>query len=214
MSYAMTAVAIGAGIKGGTGIAQLLASGKRKKERELEAQTANMPKYAGSQSLDQYYQQALQQANTAAAQSAMYKQGQNLANRNLAQGLSLVQTGNIGQGGVSKLVQGANDATMRNLTQAEAQKEQRFGRLGQAAQMKSAEDFRKFQINQQQPWETKYNLLASRAAAAAQQQQAGFQNLSGAGTDVATGLLYKNKKTKGGNTTQDNSGGYDYDNRI
>ena len=51
--------------------------------------------------------------------------------------------------------------------QAEAQKEARFGRLGQAAQMKSAEDYQKFQINQMQPWETKYNLLAARAAQAA-----------------------------------------------
>lgn len=196
MSYAMTAVGIGAALKGTTGLVQAISARKGAKERAVEAQAANMPKYAGSQSLDQYYQQALQQANTAASQSAMYKQGQNLANRNLAQGISLVQTGNIGQGGVSKLVQGANDASMRNLTQAESQKEQRFGRLGQATQMKSADDLRKFQINQQQPWETKYNLLAAKAAAAAQQQQAGWQNLAGAGTDVATGLLYKNQKTK------------------
>jgi hypothetical protein len=186
----VTGLLIGEGVKGVTGLAQLLFSGKRKKERAVEGEIANMPKFAGSPSLDQYYQQALQQANTAAAQSALYKQGQNLANRNLAQGVGLVQTGNIGQGGVSRLVQGANDATMSNLGRAEAQKEQRFGRLGQAAQMKSAEDFRKFQINQMQPWEAKYNLLAARAAAAAGQQQSGWQNIAGAGTGVAGMYAY------------------------
>lgn len=207
---------ISVGVGAATGIAQIAAAGKRKKERALEAQAANIPKFAGSPSLDQYYQQALQQANTAAQQSAMYKQGQNLAARNLAQGASLIQTGNIGQGAVSKLVQGANDATMSNLARAEAQKEQRFGRLGQAVGMKSAEDVRKFQINQMQPWEAKYNLLAARAAQAAQQQQAGLQNITGAATTGAyIAALGKGKnKSNRNQQNQPEETGYEYDNRI
>lgn len=185
------AIGVGAGTQAAAGLAQILTAGKRKKERAVEAQAANMPKYAGSQSLEQYYQQALQQANTAAQQSALYKQGQNLANRNLATGLASLSTRPGGQGAVAGLVQGANDASMSNLARAEAQKEQRFGRLGQAAQMKTAENYKQFQINQMQPWETKYNLLAARAAAAAAQQQAGWQNLTGAGTTAASGAALK-----------------------
>jgi len=182
----MSWIGIGVGVGAATGLGQVLFSGKKKKERALEAQAANAPKYGGNQGIDTYYQQALQQANTAASQSALYKQGQNMANRNLASGLSALNTRQGGQGAVAGLVQGANDTSMRNLAQAEGQKERRFGVLGQATQMKAGEDWKKFQINQQQPWETKYNLLAAKAAQAAQQQQAGFQNIAGAATSAIT----------------------------
>jgi len=190
----MSWIAVGiAGVGAATGIAQIATSGKKKKERALEAQAANSPKYGGNAGIDTYYQQALQQANTAASQSALYKQGQNMANRNLAAGLGSLNTRQGGQGAVAGLVQGANDTSMRNLAQAEGQKERRFGVLGQATQMKAGEDWKKFQINQQQPWETKYNLLAAKAAQAAAQEQAGWQNITGAATSAAT--AYGGKKT-------------------
>lgn len=189
------AAGVGAGVSALSGIAQIATSGKKKKERALEAQAANAPKYGGNEGIDKYYQQALEQANTSASQSALYKQGQNLANRNLAAGLGALSTRPGGQGAVAGLVQGASDTSMRNLAQAEAQKERRFGTLGQATQMKAGEDWKKFQINQQQPWETKYNLLAAKAARAAEQQQAGFQNISSAASGLLTTAASQGKKS-------------------
>ena len=181
---------IGAGISAGagiiTGLAQALTSGKKKKEAALEAQAANAPKYAGSSTLDQYYQQSLQRANTAAEQSALYKGQINQANRALAAGVGATTASGGGQGAIAKLVQGNVDATGRALAGAEQQKEQRFNQLGQVTQQKSAEDYKKFQINQMQPWETKYNLLAAKAAQAAAQKQAGLQNIVGSATSAAT----------------------------
>ena len=172
-------------IVGGVGgLLQTAFAGKRRKERELEQQAAMQPKYGGSPALDQYYQQALQQANTAAQQSALYKQQQQQIGRNLATGLSATGFRPGGQGMVSGLVQGATDASMRNLAQAEGQKERRFGVLGQVTQAKSAEDLRKFQMNQLQPWQTKFNMLAQRAAQAAQQQQSGLSNLASAAANA------------------------------
>lgn len=171
-------VTIMAGVSALGGLGQILTAGKRKKERELEAQAAKAPKYTGSSALDQYYQQSLQQAMTPAAQSALYKQQQNMIGRNVASGLAGINMGRRGgQGALQGLVQGASDASMRNLAAAEQQKESRFARLGSVTSQKAAEDYRKFQINQMQPWETKYNLLAAKAAAAGQQQQAGWQNI-------------------------------------
>jgi hypothetical protein len=187
----MTWLAVGAGVGAATGLSQIIFSGKKKKEKELEAQAANAPKYGGDQGISEYYQQSKEKANTAAQQSALFKQGQQLQQRNLASGLAGSNIAKGGQGLVSNLVQGANDASMRNLVGAEAQKERRFGQLGQATQMKSADEMRKFQINQQQPWETKYNLLAAKAAKAAEQQQAGFANISGAATGLITGGVAK-----------------------
>lgn len=192
-------------IVGGVGgLLQTAFAGKRRKERELEAQAAQQPQYAGSPALSQYYQQALQQANTAAQQSALYKQQQQQIGRNLATGLAATGFRPGGQAAVSGLVQGATDASMRNLAQAENLREQRFGRLGQAAQAKSAEDLRRFQMNQLQPWQTKFNMLAQRAAQAAAQQQAGLSNLASAASNaarVAAAGLSNNTDDTTGKTT-------------
>lgn len=182
----VTGVGVAAGIGALTGLAQALTSGKKKKEAALEAQAASAPKYAGSSALDQYYQQSLQKANTAAEQSSLYKGQINQANRALAAGIGATTASGGGQGAIAKLVQGNTDATGRALGMAEQQKEQRFNQLGQVTQEKSAEDMRKFQINQMQPWETKYNLLAAKAAQAAAQKQAGLSNIVSSATNAAT----------------------------
>ena len=202
MAIPLAAIMAGAGALGSLG--QILTAGTRKKEQALEEQAANAPKFGGSSALDQYYQQSLQQAMTPAAQSAMYKQQQNLINRNLASGIAATNLGRRGgQGAIQGLVQGSTDAATRALAGAEQQKEQRFARLGQVTAQKAAEDVRKFQINQMQPWETKYNLLAARAAAAARQKQAGFQNLMGSLQTGATALGTKNPDSNQPPTTID-----------
>jgi hypothetical protein len=203
MAIPLAAIMAGAGALGSLG--QILTAGTRKKEQALEEQAANAPKFGGSTALDQYYQQSLQQAMTPAAQTAMYKQQQNLINRNLASGIAATNLGRRGgQGAIQGLVQGSTDAATRALAGAEQLKEQRFGRLGQVTSQKAAEDYRKFQINQMQPWETKYNLLAAKAAAAARQKQAGFQNLMGNLQTGATALGSMGKTT-GGTTGANNS---------
>lgn len=186
--------AIPALIGAGAGLFQALTAKKQQKETDLEAHAANAPQYAGSSSFDKYFQRAYQESNTAAQQSALYKNQINAANRALAAGLGATTATGGGQGAISKLAQGYTDAAGRAITGAEQQKERRFAQFGQAAQAKSAEDMRKFQINKMQPWETKYNLLAARAAQAAQQQQTGLQNIVGSATNLAT-ILGGGKKT-------------------
>ena len=172
MSYVAMGITAGA-----AGFQIIKGAQEKKKAREEKARLeASMPKYAGSGALDQYYQQSLQAANTAPTQSALYKQQQQQINRQMGMGLS----GAGGQGAVARLVQGANDASMRNIVASENLKEQRMGRLGSIVGQKASEDRLKFQINQQQPWETKYSDVIAQGVAGAQTQQMGFQNLSGA----------------------------------
>jgi len=182
----MTWVAIGVGVVGGVAQYAIGRSEKKKQEAALKSQVANAPKYEGSSALSDYYQKSLQQANTAAQQSAMYKQNMNLIRRNLGQGLAAgAGSGQLGQGQVAKLVAGANDASSNALVNAEQQRERRFNALGSASQMKSGEDYKKFQINQQQPWEAQYNLTALQAAQAAKMQEAGISNVVGGITSAA-----------------------------
>lgn len=203
MAITAALIPIGAQLIGG-GL-QAAFSGKKAKEAALEQQAANAPQYQGSSALADLYQRSLQQANTAAQQSAMYKQNMNLIRRNLAQGLA-AGAGKLGQGGVAKLVAGANDASSNALIGAEQQRERRFGQLANVTGQKAAEDYRKFQINQQQPWETKYNLLAAKAARAAEQQAAGLSNIYGGLTQGAKLASTYNPKTKtfGGTTSNIN----------
>lgn len=191
----MSWISLGVGVAGG--VAQIIAAGKKKKEKALEQHAENAPQYAGSKGIDQYFAQAEQMANTAAEQTAQYKLGQLQNQRNMASGLAGSNVVQGGQGLVSKLVQGTNDASMKNLVGAQQLKNQRFNQFGQAAQMKSAQDLRKFQINQQQPWETKYNILARKAAAAADQVRAGVGNISSSISGASTLLGAKWMKDKG-----------------
>lgn len=184
---------IAVGVSAASGIAQIVTAGKKKKEKALEAHAANAPKYAGSQEISKYYNMSQQQANTAAQQSDLYKQQQKDIARQSGMGLSATNIAQGGQSAAAKINQSATDASMRAFTNASQQKERRMGALGQASQLMSADKMKQFQINQQQPWETKYNLLAAKAAQAAQQQQAGFANIAGAGQAAAMGAAGKKK---------------------
>jgi hypothetical protein len=179
-----------AGLGALVGAYQALSSGVNKKNQALEQHAFNAPKYMGDQGVADYYQQSKQMANTAGKDSLLYKTQMQNANRALGIGLS----GGRGLSRVSALTQNLSDASNNALLNAEQQRERRFNQLGQATQMRSADEMRKFQINQQQPWETKYNLLAAKAAKAAEQKQAGFQNLSGGLMNFGTALAGMPKK--------------------
>ena len=190
-----TAALIGGGVAAAGGLAQILTAGKKKKEKALESFAGTAPKWGGSGALDQYYQQSLQQANTGAQQSSLYKQQMNQANRMMGAGVAGLNSRQGGQGDVARLVQTGADLSGKAIAGAEQQKERRFGQLGQVTQAKAAQDYQKFNINQQKPWETKYNLLAAKAAKAAEQQQAGFSNIAGAATSAITAGIGGMNKT-------------------
>ena len=172
MSYVMGGIAVG------TSIYQIVkgAQDQKKAQAEKAKLEANTPKYAGSSALEALYQESKAESHTPAEQTAQFKMGQNIAQRNMATGLSGSNIGQGGQGLVSKLVQGGNDMSMRNLTQGQQLKEQRMNRFGAITGQKAAEDFNKFKINQQQPFEMKYSDIIAKGTAAAQTKQAGFQN--------------------------------------
>lgn len=182
---------------------------KKKEQKAFEEMAKQQPKYGGSPELEQYYQQGLQQAMTPAQESALYKQQQQQIGRSMAQGLAGSNVARGGQSLVSKLTQGATDAAMRATATAEQQREQRMARLGSIVGMKSAETQRKFDINQLKPWELQTNILGAKAAGAAQQERAGWQNLSNLASSGAQLAAYKSIYGKGGGkdtTEYDTSG--------
>jgi hypothetical protein len=186
----MSYLAVGAAaVTVGTGIYQAASSGKNKRAKELEQFAQQSPLYKGSKSIDDYYQQAMNRYKENPYQSQQYQLGAMNAQRATAQGLGALQDRRSAIGGISRLALGQN-AAMQNLgAQAEAQRNARFGQLGGATQMKTAEDYKKFDINQMTPYNRMLQLKQYKAQAAADQYNAGMQSVASGASNIAmTGM--------------------------
>lgn len=149
----------------------------KKAQRELE--NLQTPRYNESKSIMDYYNNALQRYNLNPYQSAQYNYARQAADRSQAAGINALQGRGSAVGGIARLSAINNDALQRAGVQAEQEQNQRFGQLGQAAQMKTAEGDKAFQYNEIAPYEKKYNLLSMKAGAANQTVNSGLQNVFG-----------------------------------
>jgi len=208
---AWAAVGVGAASTLLGGVQSLIAGNAQgAAQRELENKIRNAPKYKGSPTLERYYQDAQRLANTAAQQSALYKQQMNQTNRLMGAGIAGLGSRPGGQGAVASLVQKGADLSGNALAQAYGQKEQRFGRLGQVAQAKAADEMKQFQINQQMPWEAGVSLSTAKAQGATRDLMQAQRNMSqginylGMG---AAGLINK-YAGKGGGKNRKSGGGF------
>jgi len=204
-ALAIGAVAAGTGALAG-GISAIGSNQKRKsRERELDQYAQQSPLYKGSKSIDDYYQQAMNRYKENPYQSQQYQLGAMNAQRATAQGLGALQDRRSAIGGISRLALGQN-AAMQNLgAQAEAQRNARFGQLGGATQMKTAEDYKKFDINEMTPYNRVLGLKQMKSAAAneeyardVQNTMSSLSNLASVGMSADFGGLGGGKKSKGG----------------
>jgi hypothetical protein len=189
-ALAIGAVTAGAGALAG-GISAISSNKKRKsRERELDEYAKQSPLYGGSKPISEYYQQALNRYNENPYQSQQYQMGAMNARRATAQGLGALQDRRSAIGGISRLQAGQNYA-MQNLgAQAEAQRNQRFGQLGGATQMKNADLMQQFDINKMTPYNRILGLKQMKAQAANQQYAQDVQNtFSSLGNLASVGMM-------------------------
>jgi hypothetical protein len=201
----IAAISAGAGALTAGGMA--IGSNQRRKsrERELDKHAQQSPLYKASKSIDDYYQQAMSRYKENPYQSQQYQLGAMNAQRATAQGLGALQDRRSAIGGISRLALGQN-AAMQNLgAQAEAQKSSRFGQLGNATQMQSAEAYKEFDINKMTPYNRILGLKQMKAQAANEEYardvanvQTNLSNLSSVGMSGDFGTLGGGKKSKGG----------------
>jgi len=185
-ALAIGAVAAGTGALAG-GISAIGSNQKRKsRERELDQYAQQSPLYKGSKSIDDYYQQAMNRYKENPYQSQQYQLGAMNAQRATAQGLGALQDRRSAIGGISRLALGQN-AAMQNLgAQAEAQRNARFGQLGGATQMKTAEDYKKFDINEMTPYNRVLGLKQMKSAAANEEYARDVQNTMSSLSNLAS----------------------------
>lgn len=150
---------------------------QRRATRQLEKMQS--PAYRQNQSILDFYNKALAKYNVNPYQTDLYRMQEQQANRGLASGLSALSGRGMALAGINNLVQARNDSLLKAGASAEQQQAQALSQLGQASGMKTAEDQRAFEINQQQPFERKYNLLAMKAQGGTQIANAGLSNIVG-----------------------------------
>lgn len=196
------------------GLYQMLFSGKRKAQRQLENAAKNTPTYGGNQGLKDFYQEAYNRYNTSPENSALYQSSINNINRNTANALNFYQDRRGALNAAGQLYASQNAATNQAAMNAEQQRNQRFGILGNAASMKSSDDMQRFNINSLMPYQTKLSLLSTKSGNANQRFNAGIQNISTAANNAAMYYASKEGNGYGGNNNQQGYNPYAYDPNI
>lgn len=183
-----------AGLAAGTqaliGGAQALTSGASKREKELDEYAKKSPLYQGGKGIEAYYKEALNRYQESPYQSAAFQQATKAAQRASAGGLRALQERRGAIGGVGRLAGIEGDTMGRAIGAAEANRNQRFGQLGQAAQMQSGEERFKFDVNQMTPYNRNLQLRQFKAQAANDRRNAGLQMVGSALGNFATGAMY------------------------
>lgn len=190
---------LGSAIQGLAGLGQTIGGAIQAHRATKKLENLQSPTYTPNSSILDYYNKALSRYGVDPTDSAMYKRNQLGLQRNMATGISALQDRHSALGGITKLVQAGNDASLNSQVAAENERNQRFGALGTATGMKAGEDAKAFQINQQDPYERKYNLLAAKASGGNQILNSGLSNIFGAGSSLSQMAMLKKMYGKNGN---------------
>ena len=175
------------------GAFQSATSGRKKAERDFESFAKQRPLAKSSASLDNYYQQAVNRYNENPYQSQQYQVGAMNAQKATAQGIGALQDRRSAIGGIGRLALGQN-AAMQNLgVQAEAQRNARFGQLGSATQMKTAQDRYLYDVNEATPFNTMLGIKQMKSQAANERFNAGLSMIGGAASNYMLGSIYGGK---------------------
>jgi len=175
-----------AAIQTAYGLGNIFFSGRKKRERELENMANNAPQYAGDTGISNYYNTALQRYNVNPVDSAMYKRSVRDIGRNTSTALGAMVDRRAGVGSIGAITQQANDAAVGANVQAELQRNQRFGELGNATQMQGQDNLFKFKTNTLDPYQLKLSLAGMKAKAANDRYNNGWQSFMGGINNAST----------------------------
>jgi hypothetical protein len=179
-------IAAGTGAAVSTGMAIDANNRRKSREQELGDMAKQSPLYQGSKPINDYYQEALNRYNESPYQSQQYQLGAMNARQGAAQSINALQDRRSAIGGISR-VQAGQNAALQNLgVQAEAQKNSRFGQLGQATQLKNADLLKQFDINKMTPYNRQFGLKQMQAQAANQEYSQNVGNAFGALNNIAS----------------------------
>lgn len=172
--------------QGAMGGVQALTSGARKREKELDQLAGQSPTYSGSRELEGFYNESLRRYQQSPYQSAKFIMGRNLAERNQATALGALTQRNQGLAGAGRLASVSANQANQLVAQAENDRRQDFGMLGQAGRQLAQDKLTQFDINQMTPYNRKFGLAQMKAQAANDRKNAGLQMIGSALSNAAS----------------------------
>lgn len=194
---------IGAGAALGLGLGAIQTTAgmisAAKAQKQLEKATS--PTYMKNRGILDYYDKALQRYQTPTTETSFYKKSMQDIGRNTSQAISTLTDRGGANSSIGKIIAAQNDATLGANVAAEGMRDQRFGELGQATELKAGEDRLDYQYNKLAPFERWWNLKAQKAAAGNQMANAGISNISGGLNSIEQfnqiGKIYGNSGSSG-----------------
>jgi hypothetical protein len=190
----------------GLGIVQGVAGFLQQRKATKQLENMQSPTYTQNKGILDYYNKSLAKYNVNPYQTDLYRMQEQQANRGLSSGLSALSGRGQALAGVNSLVQGRNDNLLKAGAMAEQQSAQDLNRLGQAAGMKAGEDQMAFNINQQQPFERRYNLKSMKAGGGVDIMNSGISNIFGAGNTYMQSKQLENMYGSGGGSSSYSGG--------
>lgn len=175
----MPVALIPAGLQTAVGAFQTIFGGSQAHKAQKQMERMATPNYQKNQGINDYYQQALQRYNVSPYQSQQYNAAKNNAMNATASGLNALSDRKSSIAGIGRLAAIQNNAMQNAGVQAENERNQRFGQLGQATNMKANDDRFAYQQNQVAPYEKKMQLLGMKAGGGNQIMNAGLNNIFG-----------------------------------
>jgi hypothetical protein len=185
----MSYVALGVGA---VSLGTAIWGGARAHSAQKKLENQQPPKYTPNQAISNYYQEALERANTNPYASAFYQNAQRVAGQNQAAAISNLQDRRAGVGGIGAIMQGTDNSIQKAGSTAEGLQRQDFGMLGHAAQMQAGEGRQAFDINSMLPYDQNRELYEAQAVGGNQMENAGIQNIGGAANSYNNSQMYKN----------------------
>lgn len=177
---------------GAVGIGTSIYGSIKAHNEQKKLENAQSPTYTPSQSIADYYQKALQRYSVNPYQSAAYQQQLQNVQQSQANSLNSLQGRREGLAGVGAVTANSNNALLGATGAADQRQGQALGQLGEAAGAQTGQQQTAFNINQQQPFERNFNLLAMKAAGANQLANAGFQTAFSGATNAGKNLALSN----------------------
>jgi hypothetical protein len=178
-----------AGIQAGGGFLQAVTSGTGKAMKQREEMLKNAPQYTGGGSILDYYKQIYQRSKVLPTELASYKTQMQNIGESTAQGLGALAGRRSALAGVGSIIRGQQQAQQQAVTAGESEQSRRIGQLGGAAQMKTAEETKRYNLNVLAPYERQFQAATQKLQAAQARKDAGIQNIIGGVNLAAMGSL-------------------------
>lgn len=197
-------------IIGGAGLVfggiQALSGAAKARAAQKAIQNQKTPAYTPNKAINDYYQTALNRANAGPYNSVGYGVQRGLNQQGLATGLAAAQDRRSGVQAAGALTQQFANNNMKAGAAAEQEGNRAFAQLGQATNVKSADDKFAYEQNQVAPYQKNLQLQYAKLGGANSLIGAGLSNI---GSGLQTGALGV-MRGRGYGTGVGNDGSYSY----